>query len=473
MNITTAQPGGPSGVYGGSGSGGGHPPEAKGYGNGGASPSGRGSRTRAAGGSSVAVMAMLAGVVFLFGITGALSPFIGANSEKFFWLPAYGLVGLLILLQPNAFLNAAASNKVFLAWPLIACISALWSDAPSVSAYHGFQLAMTILIALSFAMFVPRLLFLQMLWVALFAASLACMAFIVLEPGRAYSNFGEAKGIFPHKNVLGSLMGLQILTAFCLFLHGWRRVLMFAAMGLSVSLLILSKAGTPLICLAGALTLLPFAILYRSGRHALGLGIGAIALLAAAALSLVVVSGVDPAEVLLGSIGKDQTLTGRTILWQFGWQAFVENPILGLGFKGYWEGNLSTAFYLRYVTGQDLWFFHNNFLETAVAFGVIGPVLLAAGIALALFRTTRAYLADCSFIALWGVFLVVMLLIFAQAENPFFVNHGIFQFLLIVAATMKRSAPYRLPTIGWRRLQFQQASDPLMPEYPSSRGMRR
>lgn len=469
MNISTARPGGTAGAYGASGFGGGQPPQAIGHGHGRGSPSGRGSRTRSSGSSRVAAVAVLAGVVFLFGITGALSPFIGANSEKFFWLPAYGLVGLLMLLQPNAFLNTAAGNKVFLAWPLMACISALWSDAPSVSAYHGFQLAMTILIALSFTMFVRRLLFLQMLWVALFAASLACMAFIVLEPGRAYSTFGEAKGIFPHKNVLGSLMGLQILTAFCLFLHGWRRVLMVAAMGLSVSLLILSKAGTPLICLAGALTLLPFAILYRSGRHALGLGLGAIALLAAAVLSLIVVSGVDPAELLLGSIGKDQTLTGRTILWQFGWQAFVENPILGLGFKGYWEGNLSTAFYLRYVTGQDLWFFHNNFLETAVAFGVIGPVLLAAGIAVALYRTTRAYLADCSFIALWGVLLIVMLLIFAQAENPFFVNHGIFQFLLIVAATMKREAPYKLPVIGWRRLPLQKAREPLAPMHPAGR----
>ncbi len=435
---------------------------------------GRGASPAAAGQertSRVATVAVLTGVVFLFGITGALSPFIGANSEKFFWLPAYGVVSLLVLLQPNAFLNTAARNKIFLTWPLIACLSALWSDAPSVSAYHGFQLAMTILIALSFAMFVPRLLFLQMLWVALFAASLGCMAYVVLEPGRAYSMFGEAKGIFPHKNVLGSLMGLQILTALCLFLHGWRRISMVASLGLAVLLLILSKAGTPLICLAVALSLLPFALLYRSGRHALGLGIGAMSLIAAAMLSVIMIAGVDPAEVLLGSIGKDQTLTGRTILWQFGWQTFVENPFLGLGFKGYWEGNLSTAFYLRYVTGQDLWFFHNNFLETAVAFGVIGPVLLAAGIAVALYRTVRGFLADGSFIPLWGVFLVVMLLIFAQAENPFFVNHGIFQFLIIVAATMKRSAPYRLPAIGWQRAHHERAPEGVARSGPAGRGM--
>lgn len=464
MSITTAERGGPFGVLADRGSGGEGPPRGAfgGYG-GGATPDAGGQALP----SRVTTFAVLTGIVFLFGITSALSPFLGAGSEKFFWLPAYGAVSLLVLLQPNAFLNTAARNKVFLSWALIACLSALWSDAPSVSAYHGFQLAMTILISLSFAMFVPRLLFLQMLWVAMFAASLACMAFIVVEPGRSFSTFGEAKGIFLHKNVLGSLMGLQILTALCLFLRGWRRIMMVASLGLAVALLILSKAGTPLICLAVALALLPFALLYRSGRHALGLGLGAIALLLAGVLSLIMVTGVDPAEVILGSIGKDQTLTGRTILWQFGWHAFIEKPFLGLGFKGYWEGNLSSAFYLRYVTGQELWFFHNNFLEVAVAFGIIGPVLLAAGIAVALYRTTKGFLRDKSFTSLWGVMLIVMLLIFAQAENPFFVNHGIFQFLIIVAATMQRTAPYRLPAIGWRRPVQRREQEPLAPIGPA------
>ncbi len=39
------------------------------------------------------------------------------------------------------------------------------------------------------------------------------------------------------------------------------------------------------------------------------------------------------------------------------------------GCKGYWSGVDSTAYLLKVVIEQDLWMFHNNFLEILVGFG--------------------------------------------------------------------------------------------------------
>src|SRR3546814_11920469 len=60
------------------------------------------------------------------------------------------------------------------------------------------------------------------------------MLVILLQASFAFDSNGVARGIFPHKNVLGGRMVLLLLCCLLLFVQGWRRLttLAFAALGI-------------------------------------------------------------------------------------------------------------------------------------------------------------------------------------------------------------------------------------------------
>jgi O-antigen ligase len=137
---------------------------------------------------------------------------------------------------------------------------------------------------------------------------------------------------------------------------------------------------------------------------------------------------------LLDALGKDATLTGRTILWQFAEDAINARPWLGFGYKGWWESSETPAALLRVVVGQELWFFHNTFLDLAVAFGVVGPLALVAGLAVGVYRSVRAFVLNPEPMLLWPIMFVAMSIIYCSVDFVLFANHSFHQFLYVIAA---------------------------------------
>jgi O-antigen ligase len=135
----------------------------------------------------------------------------------------------------------------------------------------------------------------------------------------------------------------------------------------------------------------------------------------------------------LDALGKDETLTGRTILWEFAEDAFNARPWLGYGYKAWWESPDTPAALVRLVV-DDLWYFHNTFLDLAVAFGVLGPTALVAGLAFAVQRSVKTYARNPEPILLWPIMFVVMSIIYCLVDFLLFANHSFHQFLFVIAA---------------------------------------
>src|SRR5262249_27641615 len=117
------------------------------------------------------------------------------------------------------------------------------------------------------------------------------------------------------------------------------------------------------------------------------------------------------AEEVLNAFGRDETLTGRSDLWDFGWQAFLAHPIMGLGYKAYWISDETSAAYLRYFVRQDLWYFHNNVLEVAVATGVVGVAIFLAGLFQVVVLTLRANVRTPGIPATWSLMFLAHVLV--------------------------------------------------------------
>ena len=373
----------------------------------------------------------LAWLIFLVGALGLNPPFEFVRPETAVWLPADLAALIGFWLWPGPFLAIIRRNVLLLSWPLLAIASAIWSVMPSISIYHGLQLLMTVLVGVLLAVHVKLFRVIQLFFVALTIGAVICLIFVFVSPGTAIAPGGEWTGLFRHKNVLGMTMATQVITGACLFLQGWRPGFTAAAATLGVGMLLMSRSGSALVSLTIAMTLLLAVFVYRRGHMVFVFSMGVLLSALAAGLLYTDAARIDIVESVLDSMGKDSSLTGRTLLWEFGMDAFQERPWLGFGYHAWWATGETAAETLRMVTKFQLFMFHNNFLEVAVAFGVLGLIALGAVILFVLATSVRAFLADPQYIRAWPLLYLLLILIQATAENPLFNNHGLVEVLLV------------------------------------------
>jgi exopolysaccharide production protein ExoQ len=367
-------------------------------------------------------------IIFLFGASSAPHPLGIQNVEGPFWFAGYLAVVAAVLVDKGGFLRLVKKHAIFLTWPILACMSTIWSLTPWMSIYHGIQLFMTIMVGLLLCYHASLQRILQLLFAALLVCAVLSLPYAIIK-----AQTGGWQGLFPHKNVLGHMMCLLLITGLCLFLSGWRPLLSAAAMFLALVCLFMTRSGTSFIALFAALAILPVIVSMRRGSVWFATFLGLTVVGIATFLLVLELMDINLVRVILDALGKDETLTGRTVLWEFGMEALHDRPWLGHGYKAYWDSPVTSALLLRTVIGQELWFFHNNFLDVGVAFGFVGIILLSAVLLIAFFVTVRKSVTSWEYAALWPPVYIVFVLVLSTAENPLFQNHSLHQLLFIVA----------------------------------------
>ncbi len=149
--------------------------------------------------------------------------------------------------------------------------------------------------------------------------------------------------------------------------------------------------------------------------------------------------------VVLGVLGRNATLTDRTLLWRDLLKMDI-NPLLGAGFESFWMGDR-----LAYI--WKLWAFrpnqaHNGYLETYLNLGLIGLFMLI-GLLVATYAKARR---DLSTNFEWGRFRLGFLassIIYNWTEAGFKTVGFVFFMLYIIAIDF----PKRQPTLvqEWRK----------------------
>jgi exopolysaccharide production protein ExoQ len=80
----------------------------------------------------------------------------------------------------------------------------------------------------------------------------------------------------------------------------------------------------------------------------------------------------------LKAVGKDSTLTGRTLLWSEGIRTAMQSPIFGVGQWAFWVPGTPEAEKLWFqfdITGRSGFHFHNLFINLLVEVGLCGCIL--------------------------------------------------------------------------------------------------
>jgi len=279
-----------------------------------------------------------------------------------------------------------SAHPLLLALPLLAMFSALWSDLPAISLRYGAQLVITVLIGIVIARTVQP----SRLALIVFAATGIATAIGVALGRVGPSPEGPVLiGLSGSKNQMGYTTLFLLVSALALVIDSrralWLRALAGASLVPAMDLLIRGHVTTALVLALAAFAatglLLLFALLPRQGRV---LALGSAALLSLGALTALPQLAALGDQFRSETLGKDDRLTGRTLLWEAADQLIAQRPVLGHGYRAVWLGDAGTELLARFGLRDGRTFnFHNTVIELRVDLGLGGIAVLALTLLLA------------------------------------------------------------------------------------------
>ena len=259
----------------------------------------------------------------------------------------------------------------------VAFLSALWGRGPmrtlTLASYQLF-LFTSLLIFTAVAADPKRILQYVLLAFALITA--ANLATVILRPPGPIGH----QGIYEYKNTLGAAGGCAFLFGFFHLFQGrlfWRATALFTTLGaIVITLASESKTALALMITAPALAT---GIYLFSRLLALGPILAGALLLALTGTAIVAVCamvGASLDDVLLATYG-DTTFTGRTGVWEFAYDYVRQSPLLGNGYRTFWElGSASPKHRSEVEFIRTIGSAHNGYLDITLSVGLVGLFFL-------------------------------------------------------------------------------------------------
>jgi O-antigen ligase len=365
-------------------------------------------------------------LTFWLGFGGGSDTMEGSPLDRAFYFVMIFLALVILLKRRLDWSNLVSRNwPIFLFYGFL-LISVLWAESPFVSFKRWFKDLGNIFVAgVILTEEKPqeaiRVVFVRCAYL-FFPLSIVFIRYFP-SLGRFYGSHGgegQICGVTTQKNSLGVL----VLICGLILLWDWfehsplkrfyggklERYLVELMLPMGIYLLYLCNSKTSLICLlvgAGLLSAIRLPVL-RKRVGALG-----IYTLAVVAGYYLVDSMFGVRDELLGSIGRDASLTGRTEVWRE-LLALKTDPIIGTGFCSIWSDQ-------SYLSRMPDWIghsAHSGYLETYLDGGMIGIsflLLMLLGIAIKL----NAYLTVGGNYAVVRFAVLVVTLIGNYSESHF------------------------------------------------------
>jgi O-antigen ligase len=149
---------------------------------------------------------------------------------------------------------------------------------------------------------------------------------------------------------------------------------------------------------------------------------------------------------LFGSVihllGRNETLTGRTDIWQMLWNWNV-NPIIGTGFESFWLGDRREAVQNLYAGLNEA---HNGYLETYLNLGAVGVIVILAMLLATFAKSNRELLRDFEFGRLRMAYLIAFIA-YNWTEAAFRLNAFPFFMFFLVAIDIPRLRKYAMEPV--------------------------
>ena len=337
-----------------------------------------------------------------------------------------------------------AYSFVFFLFPIWWLLSMLWGVETELIFKSGLQLFLTIIICYCMA---TRLTTKDLILAVFIASSIYGVAsFVVGFTGSGVA----ARGVFSSKNAMGFAAVMMWFTSLTIlispdFTKVFRRIALLALLiaGWQINV---SNSATAVL-LAGGITslILAFGVLPKTGVFSRMWFYTAIFLFVSAIFwglaGVMAFNEIDPITAVLDAFGKDATLTGRTVLWNYAEAQIRQNPLLGVGAGGFWTpyDGLSDAsrIYVEFHKQKFAHFsFHNSYYEIAVHQGLIGLAIVLLTVFWALALITRSLFSNDRDMAIFFLCVTAVVLVRSMTEAGLLAPFSLLSMLFLTGALM-------------------------------------
>jgi O-antigen ligase len=316
-------------------------------------------------------------------------------------------------------LLASALPFAFAGW---AALGTAWSPLPAATLREALMIAVLAAAARSAVRSLPWPVLLTALSGALRLLLICSAVVAVAVPsiGAAVASDGAPaiKGIFVHRNVLAFVavvaLALALFTVHRGSAAGLRKT---ADVALAAGCLVLAQSSSALVA---GIVLVVVLVWLRSLAAIAGRGARVLAAVVgvagAAGLAQVVLSN---GEQIIRGLGRDTTLTGRTDVWEAVLDEVRLHPASGLGWGAAWHEGLPATERMWSAAGFAMFHAHNGYLDVLLQVGVVGCVLGAGFVLVALATGLRGAVVGRAPAARWAFATVVSLLVLNGTESYF------------------------------------------------------
>lgn len=355
------------------------------------------------------------------------------------------LWGSAVLLKGLSVLRPSRDMFICLAMPLLCVLSTAWSGAAGKTLYLG-----TAFVALNMCVIIAcRTVTFRALLYGMVIGVFLTLLLTVLNGRYALDHMTGTyalAGLFGSKNAVGLVSEIGILSAMALLLlpEGTRRKITYGLMPFLffAYCLMLSRSGTSLISLLAATAVAVLALMVTKMPRTIRGPLLTIALLVMI-LGVSALLAMGGQEILLKSLGKDSTLTGRTDLWNTGLNVAWNRPLFGHGYSGFWVHGqpLAEQIWMKFfIAARSGFHFHSTYVQTFVDLGIAGLGLITLLVLANLVKSLRACLRhERSPEIIFLLALSVMFAVRSWVEVDFFLGPfglGTFLFYMILPRLM-------------------------------------
>jgi exopolysaccharide production protein ExoQ len=348
------------------------------------------------------------------------------------------LCSTLIFTRLPIVFAASLRAKVLLALPILALLSSVWSESARQSLVSGTVLLVFTLFALYIGGSFDSGAQFELLMLAGGVSLFLSLVLVALIPalGAPGNNW---RGIFAHKQNCSAVCTLLLVTAIHWNPVGFSQKSFRALYALACCAMIImsqSRTGWALALVAIALSV-GLSLLQRlSITDAM-----VICFCIFIALILILYAIYANAALLLPAVGKDVTLSERTVIWAAVWTTILKQPILGYGYGAFWTGLQGPSLNIVIISGWALAQAQNGFLDMWLQVGIGGVLLIllatvqAARNAFYVFR----YSGEDRFVR-WCVIVIITTMLYNIGESSLGMIQLVWFLFLLACVGLSRVA---------------------------------
>jgi len=359
----------------------------------------------------------------------------GTDPSSFTGRSGILIMTIVCLLMTLPRLEAASRECIRMKASFGLCLLAFGSIAWSQIPQRSFANSASVLTLSLFAVYLTKrfspLQLMQLLTMAGTTAIVSSFLLVAAAPSIAVeSTSGAWRGIFGAKNNCGEAALFALIPMLYIPASGglqklWRAIYMASAL-----LLMVKSQARSAWCVTVCVFLL--AAVLRALRRFTRKDAAVLSLMLFVIAGLALCAVVASFSSILSLLGKDPTISQRTIIWSAAWTSILKHPWLGYGYAAFWNGLEGESLNNILISGWMQSQAQNGFIDLWLQLG-IGGLLLFAVTVLTAFRDFVSCFTAGGRHSEWCFTVIVVTLLYNTSESNMFAPRQIYWLMYILA----------------------------------------